>query len=132
MLKQFLRFKLIMILGFCLAFFNPGAFAQNHDRQDHRGDDRENVQKNPGVQDSSHGQRESRRGNHYYHDGRWFSRGWFGLGVPVSVMPAGVIIDSIPPNYTVVVIRGNTYYFGDNMYFSQLPQGGYTVVSVHI
>jgi hypothetical protein len=45
-------------------------------------------------------------------------------------LSAGVFIDSLPTNYTVVVVQGNTYFYGDSTYFRQLPDGGFTVVTV--
>jgi hypothetical protein len=144
MLKQALGFKIVLVLGICLSLFNSGAFAQDHDRGNNRGDDRGNiraddrgnVRSDAGVQVSRDDRRDDRRdgrgGSHYYRDGRWYTHGWFGWEIPVPVLSVGVLIDSLPQSYTIVEVHGNTYYYGDNTYFRQLPQGGYTVVNVRL
>ena len=73
--------------------------------------------------------RERHVSHHYYHNGNWYRHGWFGWGVRVPVLSAGVYVDTLPPAYTPVVIQGTTYYYGDNTYFRSLPEGGYTVVA---
>jgi len=123
MLRQILRLRTALMLLLGLAMFCPGVFAQDHrDGQDdgHHG----------GAQVRSNDRRDGHGSHHYYNNGRWYKRGWFGWDVAVPVLGAGVLIDSLPANYTVVVVHGNTYYYGDNTYFSQLPAGGYTVVNI--
>lgn len=115
MLKKILRVRTVLMLLAGLSLFIPSVFAQEHDGG--HAQERGNVQRN------GHGSQ------HYYNNGRWYRRGWFGWGVPVPVLSSGVYIDSLPPSYTLVVVGGNTYYHGDNTYFSQLPAGGFAVVS---
>jgi len=112
MLKQVLRFKVVLVMFLMLTLFSPGAFAQGDDRRGHRGDDR--------------GHR------HYYRDGRWYEHGWFGLGFVVSALAIGALIDSLPPRHTTVVIAGVPYYHDDRYYYRQLPEGGYVVVPVPV
>ena len=119
MLKQILRLRTALMLWAGLSLFSPGVFAQGHDGRD-RGNDR-------GRHDV---QRNGHRSQHYYNNGRWYRHGWFGWGVAVPTLSSGVFIDSLPQNYTVVMVQGNTYYYGDNTYFRQLPEGGFTVVTM--
>jgi len=126
MLKKILRFTSVLILGLSLSLFYSGAYAQEHGNGENRGENR----RDNGAQVTRDTPREGRGGSHYYRNGRWYTHGWFGWETPVSVLPAGVMVDSVPQTYTVVVVSGNTYYYGDNTYFRQLPQGGYAVVSV--
>jgi hypothetical protein len=120
MLKRYLRFRTVLMLlcGFSL-FCAASAFAQGY-QDGHNG-----AQVRSNVQRAGHGSQ------HYYNNGRWYRRGWFGWGTPVPVLSAGVLIDSLPPSYSVVVVRGNTYYYGDNTYFRQLPEGGFAVVTLN-
>jgi hypothetical protein len=126
MLKQIIRFKSALILVFCLTLCLSNAFAQGYGNGDNRGNGRQDAR----VQVSRDSQRHGQGGRHYYRNGRWYRRGWFGWPVAEPVLYNGVLVDSLPPTYTPVVVQGNTYYYGDNTYFQQLPEGGYTVVSV--
>jgi hypothetical protein len=107
---------LVLLLGFFLVC--SGGFASADDHGDH-------GQMGAGM----HRADVNRHSQHYYHNGRWYRHGWFGVGVSVPVLSTGVYVDTVPPAYTPVVVQGATYYYGDNTYFSQLPQGGYTVVT---
>ena len=108
MLKQILRFRILLVMLLMLTLFRPGAFA--------RGDDRGNRGYNRGE---SH---------YYYHGDRWYRPGWFGFGVAVSALAIGALIDSLPPRHTTVVVEGTPYYHDDRYYYRQLPEGGYVVV----
>jgi hypothetical protein len=131
MLKQILRFRTALMFSLGLSLFCPGVFAQGYDAgHDGRHDGGNYSSRDSGAQVRSNVQRNGHGSQHYYNNGRWYRRGWFGWGVPVPVLSSGVLIDSLPPTYTVVVVQGNTYYYGDNTYFRQLPAGGFTVVSV--
>lgn len=111
MLKRISRFVTALVLLSGLSLLSPGVFAQGHDSRH-------------GGQRAGHGSR------HYYHNGRWNRNGWFGWGVPAPVLSAGVLVDSVPPGCTTVVVHGNTYCYGNDMYFRQLPTGGFTVVTM--
>jgi hypothetical protein len=108
------KLSLVVLLG--LLLISPGTFASADDHGPMGGN---------GGQHIAYANRHS---NHYYRNGRWYRHGWFGFGVAEPVLSAGVYIDTLPPAYTPVVIQGTTYYYGDNTYFTQSPQGGYTVV----
>jgi hypothetical protein len=110
MLKQILRFRTALMLLLGLSLFCPGVFAQGHNRGN-------------GSQRAGHGTR------HYYHNGNWNRNGWYGWGVPAPVFSAGVLVTSLPPGYTTVVVGGNTYYYGENTYFRQ-SAGGFAVVTL--
>jgi hypothetical protein len=125
-MKQILRFKTALMFSLGLSLFCPGVFAQGHED----GHDGGNISIRDSGQGRSNGPRSGHGSQHYYNNGRWYRHGWFGWGVAVPVLSAGVLIDSLPPSYTVVVIQGNTYYYGDNTYFRQLPAGGFAVVAV--
>ncbi len=126
MIKQILRFRSALIFAFSLTLFCSSTFAQGDGNRDNRGNGRQDSR----VQVSRDTQRHVQGVNHYYRNGRWYRHGWFGWPIAVSVLSNGVLVDSLPPTYTAVLIQGNTYYYGDNTYFQQLPNGGYSVVSV--
>jgi hypothetical protein len=116
MLKQALRFRVVLVSLLMLTLFCPCAFA----REDNRGNDRGN---NRGFV------RDDRRDERYfYRDGSWYKPGWFGFGIAVAALAIGVLIDSLPPQHTTVVVAGTPYYYGDNHYYRQAPNGGYVVV----
>jgi len=130
MLKTILKCRSALILLMGLSLFCPGAFAQGH-QDGHTGADNAGIiNRDAGDHGRSSGQRAGRGSRHYYHNGNWNRNGWFGWGVPVPVLANGVLISSLPPGYTTVVVGGNTYFYGNNTYFTQLPAGGYTVVAV--
>ena len=75
--------------------------------------------------------REARTFKVYFINGRWYKRGLFGRLIPVRRLTVGVYVDSLPPIYRPVVVRGVTYYYGKNdTYFSPSYEGGYTVVNI--
>jgi len=127
MLKQILRFRTALMFSIGLSLFCPGVFAQGHDDGRDGRDHGSNIRRDSGERND---QRNGHGSQHYYNNGRWYRHGWFGLGVAVPVLPSGVLIDSLPSSYTVVVVQGNTYYYGDNTYFRQLPEGGFAVVTI--
>jgi hypothetical protein len=108
MLKQVIKFRVVLVSLLMLTLFCPMAFA--------RGDNRER------------GVGYDRGRSHYYRDGRWYERGWFGLGFVVSALAIGALIESLPPRHTTVVVEGTPYYHDDMYYYRQSPQGGYVVV----
>ena len=113
MLKQVLRFRVVLVSLLMLALFCPGVFAQGHDRGGDRGDNR-------GY---------NRGDSHYYRDGRWYKHGWFGFDIAVAALAIGAFIDALPPRHTTVVVGGTPYYYGDNHYYRQANNGGYVVVA---
>ncbi len=118
MLKQVLRFRVVLVILLMMTLFCPGAFARGNDRggnskADNRGYDR-------GY---------NRGDSHYYRDGRWYRHGWFGFDILVSALAIGMLIDSLPPRHTTVIVQGTPYYYSDNYYYTQAPNGGYVVVA---
>ena len=95
-----------------IAMFSPAVFAQNH-----RGNGRGNY-------GGGHGSRQ------YYHHGAWNRNGWYGWGVVAPIYSDGVLVSSLPPGYTSVVVAGNPYFYGNGMYFRQMPAGGFAVVTL--
>ena len=125
MLKKILRFKTVLMFSLGLSLFVPSVFAQGH--QDGRnGGNAGTINRGPGGYARSNGHR------HYYHNGNWNRSGWYGWGVPAPVLSDGVLVASLPPGYTTVVVGSNTYYYGENTYFRQMPAGGFSVVTVPI
>jgi len=113
MLKQILRFKTVLMFSIGLSLFSPSVFAQGH-QDGHNGRN--------GGQRMGHGQR------HYYHNGNWNRNGWYGWGAPMPVFSDGVLVSSLPPGYTTVVVGSNTYFYGNDTYFRQMPAGGFAVI----
>jgi len=122
MLKQIMKFRTALMFSLCLSLFCPGVFAQGHQEGHNGGNNGSIINRNSGAQ--GHGSR------HYYHNGRWNRNGWFGWGAPAPVFSDGVLVASLPPGYTTVVVQGNTYFYGENTYFRQMPAGGFAVVTV--
>ena len=98
MLKQILRFRVLIILCLVLAVFSSDAFAWGGG------------------------------GRHYYRGGRWYRHGWLGFDIAVSALAVGALIDSLPPRCTTVVVGSVPYYYYDNSYYRPYPYGGYVVV----
>jgi len=120
MLKQILKFRTALMFSLCLSLFCPGVFAQGH-QEGRNGGNAGTINRGSA---NGHGSR------HYYHNGRWNRNGWYGWGVPAPVFSAGVLVTSLPPGYTTVVVSGSTYYYGENTYFRQMPAGGFAVVTL--
>ena len=65
---------------------------------------------------------------YYYRDGRFYRSFWFGFPeFSVSILPVGAFITVLPRGHRVMVLGGATYYYYDNMYFTNCPSG-YVVV----
>ena len=100
MLKQILRFRVVMVLLLIFTLSCSNAFAWGH------GD-----------------------GRYHYRGGRWHSSpGWFWFDVGVTALAIGAIAETLPPRYTTVVVAGTPYYYYDNVYYRPYPSGGYIVV----
>lgn len=123
MLNQILtlRTTFMFLLGFGLC--SSVAFAQGH--QDGRNGNQGTINRGSGTYNRSNGHR------HYYHNGQWNRNGWYGLGTPAPVLSNGVLVTSLPPGYTTVVVSGNTYFYGENTYFRSMPSGGFAVVTLN-
>ena len=128
MLKQILKFRTALMLSLCLSLFSPGVFAQGH-QEGRNGSNAGTINRNPGSQGRSNGQRAVRGTRHYYHNGNWNRNGWYGWRGQAPIFSNGVLIASLPPGYTTVVVDGNTYFYGENTYFRQIPAGGFAVVT---
>ena len=117
-----LKLALTLLLGFAL--LSLPAFAQSYGQVETRRDYK--------TEERRVERREYRGNTRYYYSNRgrgWYRRGWFGLGVAVPSLSTGVLVASLPETYTTVIVQGQTYYHGDNLYFKPLSAGGYTVVS---
>ena len=99
MLKTF-RFKALMALFLMLPFFGSTAFAFGD-----RGGDR-----------------------NYYREGRWYRHDSSGVEIAVAALALGAYVESLPPQYTTVVVQGAPYYYDGNTYYTQYANGGYVVV----
>lgn len=124
MVKQLSRFKTVVVMLLTLVLFCPGVFAREDDRGGNRGGNRvDNRNDNRGYNGGD---------RHYYRDGNYYKRGWFGLGAVVAALAVGAYLESLPPKHTVVVVQGNKYYHDDRYYYRQLPDGGYAVVATPV
>lgn len=117
MLKQVLRFRVILVILLMLTLFYPGALVRADDRGGNRGQNRIDTR------GYDRGER------YYYRDGRWYKPSWFGFGIAVAALAIGTLIDYLPPEHTTIIVQGTPYYYGDNHYYMQAPNGGYMVVS---
>ena len=122
MLKQILRFPTALTFSLCLSLFCPVVFAQGH--QEGRGN-AGTINRGSGGQARGHGTR------HYYHNGNWNRNGWYGWGNPGPILSDGVLVSSLPPGYTTVVVSGNPYFYGNGLYFRQTSSGGFAVVTLN-
>src|SRR5579863_944852 len=69
------------------------------------------------------------RGDRYrYHDGGWHGQG----DVVVTDVPVGSVIETLPPQYTTVVVGSNSYYYDNTRYYSRSPDGTYVVVETPV
>lgn len=138
MLKQTSRLKAVLVLVLGVSLMCTGAFAQgdgnrggdrrDNNRSDNRGDNRrDNRGNNPGMNRGG-GHAENRGGRYHYRDGRWYGRGWFGWEFLVSALAIGAMVESLPPNHTVIVVGDTPYYYDNTTYYRQLPDGSYVVV----
>jgi hypothetical protein len=111
MLKQNLRsrFGLVFVFGFSLLCLGVCARAD---------DDRGDNHRNQGDNHSS------QRDRYHYREGHWYGQG----DVIVSDVPVGSEIESLPPQYTTVVVGDNSYYYDNTRYYSRSPDGAYVVV----
>jgi len=130
MLAKILRFKTALMVAFGFSLFCPGVFAQGFQQGNHVGQT-STINRDFRQSDRGHGQNRGHGTRHYYHNGSWNRNGWFGWGVPAPIFSDGILVASLPPGYTTVVVSGNTYFYGENTYFKQMPAGGFAVVSLN-
>ena len=127
MLKLILRSRTALMLSLFLSLLCPGVFAQGH-QEGHYSGNAGTINRSseaPGRGANFHGNR------HYYHNGNWNRNGWYGWGVQAPILSDGVLVASLPPGYTAVVINGNPYFYGNNTYFRQMSSGGFVVVTLN-
>ncbi|MBF0493862.1 MAG: hypothetical protein HQL28_01875 [Candidatus Omnitrophica bacterium] len=125
MFKQISRFRSIVVILLTLSLSSPGAFARDDDRGGKKGNDRVENRGNNRVEERHYNGGD----RHYYQDGHYYKRGWFGLGTIVAALAIGAYIESLPPRHTTVVVQGTQYYHDDRYYYRQVPEGGYVVVT---
>ena len=125
-MEKILKFKTVLMFSLVLSLFcSSSVFAQGH--QEERGHGNAGTI-NRGSQ--GHPRSIGHANRHYYHNGNWNRNGWYGWGVPGPVLGDGVLVTSLPPGTTTVLINGNTYFYGNDMYFRQMPAGGFAVVTI--
>ena len=141
MLKHTLRFRPALVLVFGLSLLCSGVFAQGHENQgdrkeNNRGDSRGEARGDSRGEvrgDDQGGRRveqrsNNREGRYHYRDGRWYGQGWFGWEFAVSALAIGAMVESLPPNHTIIVVGDTSYYYDNSRYYRQLPDGAYVVV----
>lgn len=131
MLNKILSFKTALMLSVGLSLFCPGVFAQGHQEGRNAHNNGSAINRGSGLQGRGNTQRAGHGNRHYYHNGNWNRNGWFGWGVQVPAFSNGVLVSSLPPGYTTVMVQGNTYYYGENTYFRPVSSGGYVVVTLN-
>ncbi|OGF50876.1 MAG: hypothetical protein A2231_08685 [Candidatus Firestonebacteria bacterium RIFOXYA2_FULL_40_8] len=67
-------------------------------------------------------------GGHYYNRGSWYRQRWFWFDAVIPILAIGAIVRTLPSGYTTVIVRGNRYYYYDNVYFQPYNNYGYLVV----
>ena len=135
MFKLSLRAKPVLVFVVGMSLLCSGAFAQSRggrdDRSD-RGDRHDNGRQDSRVEaradDRSVGHNRNQGSRYHYRDGRWYQRGWFGWEFAVAALAIGVLVESLPPRHTTIVVGSDTYYYDDTRYYRQLPEGTYVVV----
>jgi len=102
----------LVVIGLCLAFALPAtdAFARGNERGGPR---HETVRVG--------------RSSYHYRDGRFYRPSWFGFEFYIGTPPVGAMVTFLPERRRTVVVRGATYYYCDNVYYSSCPSG-YVVV----
>ncbi len=101
MIKQVLKFRVVIVVFLMLTLFCSNAFAWG-----------------------GHG-----GGRYHYRGGRWYSHpDWFWFDVGVTALTIGAIVEALPPRYTTVVVAGAPYYYYDTVYYRPYYSGGYIVV----
>ena len=116
MFKHTSRYKTVLMFSLAMVLSCPVVFAQGHQDEHNR--------RNGQGRGIGHGNR------HYYHNGNWNRNGWYGWGIPAPVYSDGVIVASLPPGYTSVMVGGNPYFYGNGLYFRQVSSGGFAIVSL--
>ena len=114
MLKQVLRFRIVLIMALVMTSLCPVAFASGNDygRSDRR-DNRNNY---------NGGER------HYYRDGRWYKRDQQGHEVSVADIVIGAIAEALPPQHKTIVVQNTQYYYDNSHYYQRRPDNTYIVV----
>jgi len=105
MLKQILKFRSVLVLMIGLSFLYLGTFAQADDNQSNQG--------------GSYGNR------YHFRNGHWYGPG----EVPVSHLSVGAIVEALPPQHTTIVVENIPYYYDNILYYKQMPDNTYVVVS---
>ena len=137
MLRQFLKFRPVFTLVLGLSLVCSGAFAQGHGNQGDRKEDKRGDSRGDNRGDNRRNDRGDQRGNnwgdhhgdrYHYREGRWYGRGWFGWEFAISALAIGAMVESLPPNSSVIVVGDTSYYYDNSRYYRQLPDGAYVVV----
>jgi hypothetical protein len=68
-------------------------------------------------------------GNRYhYRDGRWYDHS----EVAVPDIAVGAEVESLPPQYTTVVVANTPYYYDNSRYYNRASDGSYVVVAAPV
>lgn len=66
-----------------------------------------------------------------YHDGRFYRPGWFWFEIVLVKPPIGAVVTYLPFGHRTTVVRGATYYYYNDVYYTPCPSG-YIVVPAPI
>jgi len=67
------------------------------------------------------------RSTYHYRDGRFYRPSFFGFEFRIGTPPMGAVVTFLPERRRAVIVRGATYYYCDNVYYTSCPFG-YAVV----
>ncbi|MEM8994023.1 MAG: DUF6515 family protein [Acidobacteriota bacterium] len=109
------------------------------DRQDFRGerrDDRQDFRED--RREDRQDFREDRRDDRHRHVHSWRHHRWdrwddwldYRRTVATARLVAGMIFATLPPEHTVIIIGGSTYYVHDDVYFVKVHRNGLTSYEV--
>ncbi|MFA6217753.1 MAG: DUF6515 family protein [Candidatus Omnitrophota bacterium] len=109
---------LSVIVPYSAAFARDGGREHGDVRGDHRGDSHYRTHREVVVVNHN---------RYYYHQGRFYRPGWFGISFSLNAPPLGAIITSLPFGYSTVIVAGEPYYYYNHIYYRRHPRGYFVV-----
>jgi hypothetical protein len=78
------------------------------------------------MREQSHREFIHGRDHFWFEGGRFYRRSFWG-GLVLVAPPIGLIVDILPSGYSTIIVDGNTYYYYEDVYYTNGPSG-YIVV----